>query len=321
MLPRDLIISGKGVVDMVRIAKDTDLNFVKHLWSECFDDTAEFVDWNFSQNYTPQNTLIADFSGIPASALQLIPYDMKLFNSDISCRYVSGVSTLPNYRGKGLVRQLFDFALPYMYRLGCGISVLFPAVNGMYEKFGYRTVGERFEYTTSQLSSGITEISEELFKKLNFIYTREMSDKSFYTNRNRFDWECILTDLIPLSNGRVVFTESGYQLAYPNSGNEHKYIIEEVCGCGRDFLDAKPTYPIMVRVINLHKFLRICAPYIPFNGVYTIKDEFIPQNNISLRLASSNVYPCDEPGTEVDIGELCSEIFKYVPRLYVNLLF
>lgn len=306
---------------MVRIAEDTDLNFVKHLWSECFDDPAEFVDWNFSKNYTPRNTLIADFGGIPASTLQLVPYDMKFFNSDIPCRYVSGVSTLPSQRGKGLVRQLFDFALPYMYRLGCGISVLFPAVNGMYEKFGYRIIGERFEYTASRLHSGTTEISEELFKKLNIIYTREMSDKSFYTDRNRFDWERILTDLISLSNGKVIFSESGYKLAYPDSKNEHKYIIKEIFGDNRDCLDAKPTYPVMARVVNLHKFLRICAPHIPFNGVYTIKDEFIPQNNISLRFASSNVHPCCETGTEIDIGELCSEIFKYVPDIYINLLF
>ena len=306
---------------MVRLAENSDFNFVKHLWSECFDDTPEFVDWNFSKNYTSRNTLIAESGGIPASALQLIPYAMKLFNSDISCRYVSGVSTLPSRRGKGLVRRLFGFALPYMYRLGCGISVLFPAVNGMYEKFGYRIIGERFEYIASRLPSGTTEISEELFNKLSFIYNREMSDKSFYTNRNRFDWERILADLISLSNGRVIFTESGYKLAYPDSQNEHKYIIEEVCGDGRDYLDAKPTYPIMVRVINLNKFLRICAPHIPFTGVYTIKDEFIPQNNITLRFDSSKVYSCDEPGTEIDIGKLCSKIFKYIPRLYVNLLF
>lgn len=306
---------------MVRPAESADYGFVKDLWLKCFDDDKEFVDWNFRCNYSSANTFIADFNNTPSSAMQLQPYTLRLFDKDICCRYVSGVSTLPKFRGKGLVRSLFTYALPYMYKTGCVLSVLFPEVKGMYEKFGYRIIGERTEYISDDFGLGVNQISDELFERLDKIYVREMSNKNLYVSRGRFDWERILTDLTVISKGRAVFDKNGYKLVYPNPKKAHNYIIEEICGADPKGLALKPALPLMLRITNLYEFMKICAPHLPFNKTYTVVDGFIPQNNVSLHVLNGTVTYADETGIKTDIGELCAEIFKYIPDKFINLLF
>ena len=74
----------------VRAANAADFDFVKNCWTECFDDDERYVNWNFSENYSAANTLVAECCGEPAAAMQCIPSRLKkpIYRRDISraCR-------------------------------------------------------------------------------------------------------------------------------------------------------------------------------------------------------------------------------------------
>lgn len=59
---------------------------------------------------------------------------------------IGAVSTLPEYRNDGAIRQIFGELLPYAYRNGEVISTLYPFNHSFYRKFGYETVCHRQEY-------------------------------------------------------------------------------------------------------------------------------------------------------------------------------
>ncbi len=214
---------------MVRYAEENDFDFVKTLWSTCFDDSAEFVDWNFENNYSPKDTIIAEYNGQRAATIQLRPYTLSVFGQEKECRYISGVATLPEYRGLGLVREMFDFALPRIKAEGCDIAILVPAVDGMYEKFGFRQICTR----TSRITDNIPEkecvatLDDLLIERLDGIYKRAMKDNDIYIIRTKQDWNKILTDLLTLSGGAVCLFDDGYDLICPKGD---KYEIVESLG-------------------------------------------------------------------------------------------
>ena len=71
---------------MVRFANEQDLNFLKHIWNVCFQDPDDFIAWNFEQNFSYHDTLIAEWDGTPAANLQLMPHRIRLRGHDYSVR-------------------------------------------------------------------------------------------------------------------------------------------------------------------------------------------------------------------------------------------
>ena len=59
---------------------------------------------------------------------------------------IGAVSTLPEYRNTGAIRQIFSRLLPEAYRNGEIISTLYPFSHAFYRKFGYETVRWRNNY-------------------------------------------------------------------------------------------------------------------------------------------------------------------------------
>ncbi len=59
---------------------------------------------------------------------------------------IGGVSTLPEYRDKGAIREIFLRLLPEAYKNGEVISTLFPFNHAFYRKFGYETVCWQYNY-------------------------------------------------------------------------------------------------------------------------------------------------------------------------------
>ena len=62
---------------------------------------------------------------------------------------IGAVSTLPEYRNTGAVREIFQRLLPAAYADGEVISTLYPFSHAFYRKFGYETVRWRNEYEFS----------------------------------------------------------------------------------------------------------------------------------------------------------------------------
>lgn len=299
---------------MVRFATEKDFDFVKNSWSVCFEDTPEFVDWNFEFNYSRENTIVAECDGSLASAMQIIPYNLCFGEEILSTRYVSGVLTMPEFRMRGLTRALFDFGLPEM---NCDISLLIPAVKGMYEKFGYRTVTERKAYNAEVLNyKKITEYSEDLIQRLDKIYLKEMSENCIYIKRNKKNWENILTDLLILSKGAVYLSDNGYALSYPK---ENRLDIWEICG---DFPlpeKTEPLPPVMARVIDAKKIVCTFPHIFRENIKYRLIDSFIEKNNFCFCIEDKTPVFCESGEFVLDIADITEMLFKN-RKAYINML-
>lgn len=115
---------------------------LKLLWLTSFDDIPEAVDLFFETWFLPGNGIQALEDGKVVSALYLLPARIQGEGKTEPAHYIYGASTLPEYRGRGLMRQLLQFAdTTAAQARGEKFSVLLPAskdLYGFYRKSGYR---------------------------------------------------------------------------------------------------------------------------------------------------------------------------------------
>lgn len=303
---------------MARWAKPTDFEFLKHAWEVCFDDEPEFIDWNFTNNFSFSDTVVAEFQGVPASNMQLMPHRIRLRNTEYDINYVSGVATLPEFRKRGLVREMFAFAFPEMLKRQQPISLLVPFNYAFYEKFGYRQCYEKtYRFADSLPAEGLfsaKDLSPRLIHRLNCIYCEAMQKHTGYVLRTPETWRRILEDLLILSRGRILFHETegkedGYALitTAPGGGWE----LHEVCGpCALQFRTETRPFA-MARILDPKRILTDLAK--DFHGDLRLKitDCNLPENNITLRLTGGTAIPCRGYDSEIDIRHLAQLIFGF----------
>lgn len=119
-------------------ADKNDVTQLKRLWLECFDDTEEAVDLFFDKNWCHMRVFCAKDDKKIVSALYLVD---TVLNGD-KAHYLCGASTKPDYRKRGIMAGLIDFALEAAKQDGDKFSVLMPANLSLYEYyagFGYKT--------------------------------------------------------------------------------------------------------------------------------------------------------------------------------------
>src|SRR5690554_6599849 len=140
---------------MIRLAREEDTPQIRDLWTYCFDDTPEFIDFFFNSCYLPSNTLIAEEDNRIQSSLQLLPYRMRLRGREVPVYYIVGVGTWPEDRGQGLVKNLLLYADSLMKERGYDISILLPFQYDFYRKYGWEVCYDLLIYREVILNSVI----------------------------------------------------------------------------------------------------------------------------------------------------------------------
>ena len=84
-------------------------------------------------------------------------FESRLDGAVIRSGGIGAVSTLPEYRESGAVREIFRALLPQARANGEVLSTLYPFLHGFYRKFGYETVSARtkFRLTPAQLAGHV----------------------------------------------------------------------------------------------------------------------------------------------------------------------
>lgn len=303
---------------MTRYAQERDFDFVKEAWRTCFDDPDEFVEWNFSQNYHAENTILAEWEDTPASNMQLIPYRLRLGTRDYDVNYVSGVATLPQFRKRGLVRALFSFAFPEMQKRNQPLSLLVPFNYAFYEKFGYTQCYHRALRTADQLPKGehldAKDLNASLIPLLNRLYLQDMQNKNGYVLRTQKDWQLILEDLLLLSKGGILLSKkdgvpNGYVLY---TKKEDGYTLHELCGDCKVPHTCKAEPFAMARIIDARQILADLAE--TFTGSIKLKiiDLQIPKNNFCVHLTDHGLQPCTDFDYAFSIQTLTALVFGFI---------
>ena len=130
----------------MRYAREEEIDSIKEIWNYCFNDEDTFVDYYFNHKYKNYNTIVACEDNDIVSSLQLNQYKINLDNKVYDTSYVVGVSTFPQVRGRGYMRNIMDFSLNELYKKGQLISILMPIDYRLYRKYGYEHCYDQLEY-------------------------------------------------------------------------------------------------------------------------------------------------------------------------------
>lgn len=98
----------------------------RELWKTCFNDSEDFMDIYFKDKYTDDSNLTIRHDSKVVAAMQLLPYRMTFYGAVEHVGYISGLGTLPEFRGKGYASNLLHEAHRRLYSQGATLSLLIP---------------------------------------------------------------------------------------------------------------------------------------------------------------------------------------------------
>lgn len=197
----------------IRHAKEDELKDIKNIWNYCFNDGESFVEYYFKDKYKRHNTIVVEDEGEVVSSLQLNQYKINLNNKIYNTSYVVGVSTLPQVRGRGYMKNIMKFMLKELYRKNQLVSILMPIDYRLYRKYGYEHCYDQIEYNINIEDLSSYKINGKLYKA-NRYNINELVD--------------ISKDFFKDVNGNVERDDKFYQslLEEIKSENGHIYIHE-----------------------------------------------------------------------------------------------
>ena len=108
---------------------------VRKLWQLCFNDSEAFIDLYFRLRYSNDVNIAISSGDEVIAALQLLSYPMTCDGEVVPTAYVSGACTHPDYRNRGVMRELLSQAFARMDRSGVVLSTLIPAEPWLFDYY------------------------------------------------------------------------------------------------------------------------------------------------------------------------------------------
>ncbi len=125
---------------MIQFADDLTKQAVRDMWKEVFGDSDDYMDIYFKHKYQNENTLIYIEDNKPVASLQLLIYNFTFYGKEIPVAYHSGLCTLPDYRGRGYMKELIVRSYRVATERNIPLMILVPQDEGLlnyYDKFGF----------------------------------------------------------------------------------------------------------------------------------------------------------------------------------------
>ncbi len=305
----------------------------RNLWRTCFNDSEEFIDIYFEDKYTDEANLTVLHEAQVVAAMQLLPYRMTFYGATRKAGYISGLATLPEFRGKGYATNLLNEAHRRLLGQGAMLSFLIPG-NEDLRKFyespehgAYWTAVHRQELPLDVSKDGSTEKIEvvrpdEWANEFYVFYRRLTQELPFMVHPSENDFFAAL-ETADLQDGYVLIARNkrrtvGFCLA-AKEPNGRVYIrtlaiteaaaraafVEYLCReCGVDKVYRRFCLPgslkeskpyAMARVINVPLFLHTIAAANPGFQLHigVENDTVIPENNGWYIIENGQVRPTD----------------------------
>ncbi len=211
----------------IRYAKEDEKDSIREIWDYCFNDSPKFTDYYFKNRYDRYNTVVVDEDGEIVSSLQLNQYKINLNDKYYDTSYVVGVSTLPQVRGKGYMKNIMEFTLEELYKKGQLISILMPIDYRLYRKYGYEHCYDQIEYEINiEDLRGFKSLGSLKKASLNHINEMINIEESFLENLNGI----VVRDENYYKNlFKEVESEDGHIYIHENEGSDG-YIIYFING-------------------------------------------------------------------------------------------
>ena len=121
----------------IRILTEEDREQCTDLWRLCFTDPDGFVKWFFQRRYCPAYSAGIEENGALVCVLHGYPFSIKIRDFTVPGAMISGVSTHPDHRGKGLMKKLMAFEMQNLRHLGCAAVTHTPVEIPVYRSCGH----------------------------------------------------------------------------------------------------------------------------------------------------------------------------------------
>ncbi len=135
---------------MFRYAKLSDRDELRSLWQLCFNDSESFADWFFTERFLPEYCAVWEESGRIACALHSLPLHMRVRSAIIPCAMIAGIATLPEYRGRGLMRAVMTAHLKTLRGLSVPLVSYRPVDFAYYRSLGHYAVADKLFLTKKE---------------------------------------------------------------------------------------------------------------------------------------------------------------------------
>ncbi len=125
---------------MIKFATDETKQQVWDIWKTVFGDPNNYMEVYFRTKYKNENTLLYFEGDKAVASLQLLPYNFTFYGAEIPVLYLSGVSTLSDYRKKGYMQELMVRSLEVAHERGYALMLLIPQEEWLlkfYDKYGF----------------------------------------------------------------------------------------------------------------------------------------------------------------------------------------
>ena len=321
---------------------------VKALWKLCFEDSEEFVEMYFKLRYKNEVNVAIQSGDEVISALQMLPYPMTFCGEMVQTSYISGACTHPDFRSKGVMRELLSQSFARMLRNGIQFSTLIPTEPWLfdyYKRMGYATV---FQYSVKEMTlpefipskeiavNVVSKPQDEVYSYLN----KKLSERPCCIQHSAEDFQVIMADL-PISGGNLFVAKQaneiwGIAIIYKRENciiinellaedkdTEYSllFAIKQYTGCNHIIQLLPPDKELpqhslgMARIINAKEVLQIYASAFPEDDMQLeVSDKQLSVNNGYYYLSDGKCrYSAERlPGAHIqtNISELTEKILK-----------
>ena len=155
----------------IRFPLESEYENLKALWNTAFDDSKESLDYFFKNTISPERVLAVFEEGKPISALYMLESDILIDKKEYSAYYIYAVCTYPDFRGKGLMKSLFEELFKVAKSRNIDYLFLVPEEEylfNIYEKLGFKKGFSYSEKVVSKkdfINDRIDEIQKLTYEK------------------------------------------------------------------------------------------------------------------------------------------------------------
>lgn len=321
----------------VRTVRPEEKKDIMHMWDVVFHESDAYMELYFKRKFRPELCIAAEEEGSLVSSLEILSYPFMFHRILSASGYLSGVATLPQWRGKGLMGEILAEAFRYQRQLGHLVSTLIPASDTLYDlytRYGFvtafrlqtrvvsRTPGTEARHLTKwegQLSEQVIDYYDEHQQTFTIASLKTMDDLDVVAMEHQAGGGEIWTMqrrgqicgmAFALFRGEQLLIKEAWtdqeseqevllESLMQQYGVEHCQVVTAACGDGQ---------PLgMARIVHVQRALMLYAMAHPYQrATLQVHDPFVPENCgvYLLQGGECQLISVDGQGLPVDIAQL-----------------
>lgn len=170
--------------------KDTDKirKDMMELWEETFHDSNRYIELIFETYFSSENVFVRYDGDILVASMLCVPYEFQIVsgekNEKLKGMYLCGLATRPEYRKRGIMKQLMAEAEESIKKRGYDMTFLIPAdehLREYYRRMGYyngsyRRIDRVEPYKEGEGKNLYIYTFKDLTESGNFEMVKELAD-------------------------------------------------------------------------------------------------------------------------------------------------